>query len=107
MQGDIVWSCPVLAWKDQALEFEEGDSPEVLAGHCDAVCTDVIVMTQACDLAQNKVRNVTLCPHCSLSEYKEAWEEDRAAKDQSTSTKAWRARCNNIRNGFLWNLAAR
>lgn len=48
---------------------------EVLQASVDAIQADVIVMTQACDLENNKVDNIILCPHFSLSNYKQDWEE--------------------------------
>ena len=65
---------------------------------------DVVIMTQACDLEHDKVSNVVVCPHFSLTEYKSGWEADMTAKSQNPSQKAWRSRCNEIRDGLIWNL---
>jgi hypothetical protein len=66
---------------------------------------DVIVMTQACDLEQGKVRNVVACPHLSLSDYKAAWETFLEQRNQSPTAKAWRTHCNDIKDGYAWNLS--
>ena len=42
----------------------------------EAVEADVIVMTQACDIEQEKVNNLVLCPHLSLNDFHEVWESD-------------------------------
>jgi hypothetical protein len=57
-QGDLLVRCPVLI-PAPTLDFPlpEDDIP------ADIVELDVIVMTQACDLAQQKLKDVVLCPH--------------------------------------------
>lgn len=61
-QGDIIFKCPVpiIADKESYPFFK-------LSG----AIYDVIVMTQACDLANDKVENVTLCALMPLSEVTE------------------------------------
>ncbi|MFP7377648.1 MULTISPECIES: hypothetical protein [Bacillus] len=56
-QGDIILSCPV-----PVIDYDE-DYPYFKPQY---MLQDVIVMTQACDLENNKVRNVTLCKIGSL-----------------------------------------
>jgi hypothetical protein len=74
LQGDIIERCPLIGWKDGPFDLRGDDEAEVLKGVCAAVQADVIVMTQACDLAQDKVRNVILCPHLSLTDFRKDWE---------------------------------
>ena len=62
-------------------------------------------MTQACDLAHDKVANIILCPHVSLSKYKEQWRQAMETAKQIATDKAWRSLCNDISDGFIWNLA--
>lgn len=62
-------------------------------------------MTQACDLEQGKVRNIVLCPHLSLQEYRSLWEEAMRGKSQNPTEKAWRNHCDDIRDAYVWNLA--
>ena len=62
-QGDIILGCPLIAWADRPFSLSGGKYAEVLKAVTDAVVEDVIVMTQACDLENDKVSNVVLCPH--------------------------------------------
>ena len=62
-------------------------------------------MTQACDLEQEKVRNVVACPHLSLSDYKATWEAFLRQRNQNPTAKAWRTHCNDIKDGYAWNLS--
>jgi hypothetical protein len=106
MQGDLITDCPVLAWKEERTRAGSAEaSTERLRSGFDAIAVDVVIMTQACDLAQHKVRNVTLCRHDALAEWRTSWEEDRRAKSRGTGNEAWQNLCNNIRNGFVWNLS--
>ncbi len=78
---------------------------EALRRRVDAVTADVVVMTQACDLEHGKVRNVVLSPHMALSDFKRLWEEDQRRRGQNPNTKSWQRPCENIREGYLWNLS--
>jgi hypothetical protein len=51
---------------------------------------DVVVMTQACDLEHDKVRNVVLCPHVALSTFRSLWERALQQGGQNPTAKAWR-----------------
>ncbi len=46
-QGDILDGCPLVFWADQTREVAEGDKPQ-------SVQARVIILTQACDLANDK-----------------------------------------------------
>jgi hypothetical protein len=46
-QGDILDGCPLVFWADQMREVAEGDKPQ-------SVQARVIILTQACDLANDK-----------------------------------------------------
>lgn len=96
-QGDLIDACPVIEW-DSAGEIRD------LRAATRAATQDVIVMTQACDLEHGKVENVLLCPRAKLSEYRQAWENDQRAKGQNPTPKSWGKHCENIRDGFVWNL---
>lgn len=52
-QGDILDDCPLVFWKEQAREVAEGDKPQSLESR-------VIILTQACDLANNKTTRVVV-----------------------------------------------
>lgn len=104
-QGDVIVNCPVIGWKAEPLSTNGADHVDVLRGAALAEQADVVVMTQACDLAQNKVRNAILCPHLSLNAYKTEWEASQRAKSQNPTPKAWKTVCSDICDGFVWNLA--
>ena len=54
-QGDLILDCPLIAWKSDPVEFSSDSKAEVLKGATTAVRTDVVVMTQVCDLEHEKV----------------------------------------------------
>lgn len=103
-QGDLVEDCPVLTWRDVD-GFDQKQPEATLTAARHAVRTDVVTMTQACDLEQHHVSSVTLCPHHSLSRYQEFWEEDQKSRDQEPTKKSWRKHCDQLKQGFAWNLA--
>jgi hypothetical protein len=70
----------------------------------EAVEADVVIMTQACDLEQGKVTNVVLCPHLSLSEFREDWENTMRRQGQNPTQKSWSRYCKHICDGQIWNL---
>ncbi len=104
-QGDLIFNCPVLSWKGENLVLEGTDETEVLKGSAIAVSADVVVMTQACDLEHQKVSNVSLCPQTSIDEYFNFWKSDMEAKGNKPSKRAWERHCNDICDGFIWNLS--
>jgi hypothetical protein len=102
-QGDLIADCPLLGWKEtQPGGLTPGD-PADLAQLAHAFLRDVVVMSQACDLEYNKVRNVVLCPTLPLSDYKRVWEADQAARNQNPTAKAWRKVCDETLAGAVWN----
>ena len=103
-QGDIIHDCPLVSWKAEGLQLSGGEEAEVLRGMTQAIRVDTVVMTQACDLEHGKVQNVVLCPHSSLTEYHEGWKATMESKEQNPSKRAWRSHCEDIRDGFVWNL---
>jgi len=102
-QGDIILECPITGWKDSFVELKE-KKEDALRASMDIFQDDVIVMTQACDLENNKVRNVALCPHKSLSEYRNAWKETLMSLNQSPTDRAWKKHCRDICDGCHFNL---
>jgi hypothetical protein len=103
-QGDIIFDCPLTAWKNAPIELTRESESEVLKAATDIFRADVIVMTQACDLENEKVRNLILCPHTSLSVYRQAWEAEMKSQKQVPTPKAWKTHCNDICEGFQFNL---
>jgi hypothetical protein len=81
-QGDILWACPIIV-------------PVVDFGHevtSDVLEFDVVVMTQSCDLVNEKVTDVILCPHWDLSEVGEV-DSSLAKRDtQQAILKGYRYR---------------
>jgi hypothetical protein len=103
-QGDFILNCPLVTWNPQPLHPDAGDATESLRAMVDAVEADVVVMTQACDLEQEKVNNVVLCPHLSLTEFREVWEADMREHGQTPSARTWGSYCRRICDGYVWNL---
>jgi hypothetical protein len=104
MQGDLIPNCPLISWKAERPRIDGSGETEMLRGMTEAIQTDTVIMTQACDLEHGKVENVVLCPHFSLAEYHEAWQVEMERKGQNATPKAWRSHCDDIRDGFVWNL---
>lgn len=104
-QGDIILDCPVVRWASKSIEPGAIDRFEILKSAIEVVLADVVVITQACDLEQHKVENAILCPHVSLDKYKEEWEAAMRAMSQNPTSKAWQRTCEDIKNGYIWNLS--
>jgi hypothetical protein len=104
-QGDIILDCPVIRWASKPVELKAGHETQTLKSSIETVSADVVVMTQACDLEQHKVTNVILCPHISLDKYKEEWEAAMKCKSHNPTQKAWERTCDDIKNGYSWNLS--
>jgi hypothetical protein len=103
-QGDIILDCPVLGWGSGLLEYETESEPEALEYLSEAYMVDAIVMTQGCDLENRKVDNVIICSHLSINQYRESWEQIMKTTTQTPTPKAWGKHCENIKNGYVWNL---
>jgi hypothetical protein len=104
-QGDLIADCPLLTWNTNAITPQAGVPPQGLQQAVSAFRADVVVMTQACDLEHEKVRNVILCPTVTLEEYRIAFEQAVREQGNNPTAKAWRRHCDDIRDGYLWNLA--
>jgi len=105
-QGDLIEDCPLIGWKSEPVVLQRrGDEAAVLMGSVQAVRADAVVMTQACDLEHGKVVNVILCPCYVLTEYRTAWESTMRAAGQTPTAKGWRRHCDNVRDGYVWNLS--
>jgi hypothetical protein len=96
----------MLEWRDDAPDYQP--TPGAVPSADPFVVwhrTDVIVLTQACDLEHNKVRNVVLAPHVGIGQYRIAWEAWLRAREQNPSEKAWKRTCEDIAAGYVWNLS--
>lgn len=105
IQGDIILDCPVVRWASKSIEPVAVERLEILKSAIEVVLANVVVITQACDLEQHKVENAILCPHMSLDKYKEEWESTMRAMSQNPTSKAWQRTCEDIKNGYIWNLS--
>jgi hypothetical protein len=104
-QGDIVLNCPVTGWTGEPVDLALGTGPEEeLLARVQLMSADLIVMTQACDLEHSHVQDVILCPHQTLIEYRAAFENKLREKGHNPSAKAWSSHCDDIKDGFVWNL---
>src|SRR5206468_55619 len=103
-QGDMILNCPLIAWSVEPFQLSGRNEAEVLRSRTNAVQADVVVMTQACDLEYEKVSNVVLCAHVSLAEHREMWAEEIKGKGHNPTDRAWRRYCEDIRDGYVWNL---
>lgn len=65
-QGDILFQCPVFI--PTPLTFPRNENQEV---SLDEAFYDVVVMTQSCDLENNKISDVVLCAHWDLENAKQ------------------------------------
>jgi len=104
-QGDLIFDCPLLGWQFERPQSEGAAEEDVLRRSIAVVSGDVVVMTQACDLEHEKVDNVVLCSHISLPEFRRAWEEQMRVTGQGITDRAWRRQCDDIGEGFVWNLS--
>lgn len=104
-QGDVIFDCPLLGWQFERPQLEGAAEEDVLRRSIAVLSGDVVVMTQACDLEYQKVDNVVPCPHYPLREHRQAWEEQMLRAGQKTTEKAWKRWCDDVREGFVWNLS--
>jgi hypothetical protein len=70
MQGDFIINCPIIVPPSEIT-----DSPEV-----EIIEYDVIIMSQSCDLVQEKLELVLVCPVFSLSEFEKKSDFFRSTK---------------------------
>jgi len=104
-QGDMIFDCPLLDWQGISLGLEGRGESEVLKDAIAGIQADVVVMTQACDLEYEKVENVILCQHVSLDDHRAIWEVNSRRVGQNPTEKTWKRHCNDICEGYNWNLS--
>jgi len=104
-QGDLILDCPIITWMPSVVELRGAVEADVLKASMTAQYADVVVMTQACDLEQNRIANVILCPHLELGEYRRAWTAELETMRQNPTEKAWKRHIADIKDGHMWNLA--
>lgn len=108
-QGDLIEGCPTAQWKNQTLTanaFAHGSTGvNILCEAIEIVNSDIIVMTQTCDLAQRRFPIIMACPHYSLDDYMAAWEREQTSRGQNISAKSRRRHLDDIEDGYTWNLS--
>jgi hypothetical protein len=109
MQGDLIDRCPVTVFKEDLPWDGAQDLDSLLKSLSVAAGIQFvrsIIMTQACDLEQQKVRNVILCPAYLLTDFRALWEAAEQAKTGSLpKPKEWDSHVKGIKAGRVWNLA--
>lgn len=95
-QGDLLFNCPVAVpiWKPSSKELSEAKMYQI---ESEVAFYDVVIMSQTCDLVNNKLKFALVCPHWSLEEFEES--DVLRAK----SKKAKRSIKENIRRGYAPN----
>ncbi|MCS6860044.1 MAG: hypothetical protein NZT92_06975 [Abditibacteriales bacterium] len=74
-QGDLLDNCPVLLPPaDIAFPLQTGSPP------VDILTFDVVVLTQSCDLVNDKVEDVVLCPVATLTEVEQSSDFFRSSR---------------------------
>ena len=108
-QGDLITDCPVITWDTKTLTSKYNDLDELNKNDFFALMSlkrcDVIVMTQACDLEQQKVSKIILCPATLLSEFKESWTSTMLMQDQNPTNRAWENFLKKVNEGSQWNFS--
>lgn len=75
-QGDILFACPIVV-PSSKLTFPLPTA----SAKAELQLTDVVVMTQSCDLVNDKLEDIILCPHWGL---KEAGQMDATLGSKNT-----------------------
>jgi len=78
-QGDLIRNCPILIPPD-TLDISDENS---MIG-VEAQSSNVIIMSQACDLANKKLEFVVVCPYHSIEEFENVFPQikDNKLKEQ-------------------------
>ena len=74
-QGDIIKNCPVAIIEDCDIEIDK-----VIEAKISQV--DGIILTQACDLANGKVKSVIICSVTSKNEFEECLRKEQKTEKQ-------------------------
>jgi len=86
-QGDMIPDCPIVI---PPSKISVGDEPEI-----EIKLIDSIILSQSCDLANNKIQIVLVCPYFSLKTFIEN------LPDNEQSKKAIKRNIENLKKGFL------
>lgn len=88
LQGDFIPECPILI---PPTSIKVGDEPIV-----DIKLIDSVVLSQSCDLINNHIDIVLVCPYYSLKTF-----IDLLPAEQSTSNRAKIKTIENLKKGYL------
>jgi hypothetical protein len=86
-QGDLIEECPIVI---PPSKIEVGDEPEI-----DIKLIDSIILSQSCDLVNNKIDIVLVCPYYPLKVFIENLPPDQR------SSKAKKKHIDNLKKGHL------
>lgn len=86
-QGDLIIDCPIVI---PPFKIEEGDEPEIEIREINS-----IILSQSCDLINNKIDIVLVCPYNTLKEFIDNLPEDQRSKN------AVKKNIDNLRKGHL------
>ncbi|MBT3207679.1 MAG: hypothetical protein HN704_14255 [Bacteroidetes bacterium] len=86
-QGDLIKDCPIVI---PPSKIEEGDEPEI-----EIRLINSIILSQSCDLVNNKIDIVLVCPYYPLKVFIENLPEDQNSK------KLIKKNIDNLRKGYL------
>jgi hypothetical protein len=86
-QGDMIPDCPIVI---PPSKINVGDKPEI-----EIKLIDSIILSQSCDLANNKIQIVLVCPYFTLKTFIEG------LPDSEQSKKAVKRNIENLKKGFL------
>lgn len=108
MQGDLVEECPVPVFSESLVFDDHQDLDSllnVLRRGVGIQRVRSIVMTQACDLEQQKVQNIILCPAYSITDFQADWAAAEARRiGHPPKTSIWDGHVKSIKAGRIWNL---
>jgi hypothetical protein len=66
LQGDMIYQCPVIV---PTGEIPDDSGKEEYALEAEITTYDVVIMSQSCDLEQEKLDMVLFCPHWPFEEF--------------------------------------
>lgn len=94
-QGDLIKSCPIVLPPNQLEGLEEYEF--------EIIDYDVIIMSQSCDLEQEKVKNVLVSPYTTFNNYLEAIPQNQRDKNGNVSKKRKERDFDDFRKGLKPN----
>ncbi len=103
-QGDIITDCPLLTWSEQSdISKQTGnlDMFSMLKKLPEAISADVIILSQSCDIEQNKLKDLILCMCQEYEKYKINWELTMKNSGKSCTQSAFINEMESIRKGRM------